>query len=93
MRVIHRQSIKPNAVADVAYPIEIDLPIQSTLLSVGLDREGGVSVWYEMDEFQTLLTKKTLWVVGTGHGQVPNGRTFFGTVVQGQFTWHFYRNG
>jgi hypothetical protein len=72
---------------------DIDLPVGHVVRHVGLDPDGAVCVWIELDTEKPVLTYVAM-VTGTGHEVPRAGRytitSFAGTVVQGHIVWHVW---
>ncbi len=88
MRTLHKQIIQPDSRYGQAMPIEIKVQPESVLRSIGI-QHGVVCVWYECDDTLPESETMTLLCVGTGHGQVPEGR-YVSSLVHGPYVWHFY---
>ncbi len=88
MKTIWKQIIEPNSIAGQCYAIEVPARFGSVPLHVGI-QYGKCCVWFEADPDAKAMTM-LLYCVGTGFGAVPEGKRFIGTVIDGQFVWHFY---
>ncbi len=86
----------------VIYKYEIPLKDETVLtlphihwpLSVGLDAEGHLCMWAEVetDQSPSDLAYRKVKVVGTGHAGVPDDTEYYflGTVLQTPYVWHIY---
>lgn len=88
MRVIWKAKIKCNAVKDSSFPIMVDATEGAVPITVGKQGDD-ICVWFEVDPDAKPWTM-VLYCIGTGFGRVPNGRTFLGTVIDGDYVWHLY---
>jgi hypothetical protein len=80
------------------FPIKITdyqvltVPINWEPIHVGLDPQGTPCIWAEVDS-----EKKTepcnIYVYGTGHQADIDTQVHIGSLVQGPFVWHVYRDG
>ena len=74
------------------YPVTwapLYLPQGAEILSAGLDPTGALCIWARVNPGEP-LEPFIIYIVGTG-GEVPAGRTFIGTVLQGPWVWHFFK--
>lgn len=72
-------------------PIEIRLPMDSKVISAGLDPQGDLCIWALVDP-ETATTPRVFMVVGTGwsmEDEIDNWE-FIGTVRQGPYMWHVF---
>ena len=79
-----------NSVRDSAHKIVIAMKRGSRPLHVGM-QDGTCFVWVEVDPDQPDINA-TFFSVGTGHGAVPEGCVYLGTVHDKEFVWHVYHN-
>lgn len=87
MKVIHKQrlSLLPNE--------EVRLPGFREFLSVDVDPNRNICIWYEADTEDIkngVGSKTTITIIGTGIEVPEIPSEFLGTVVAGSFVWHFY---
>jgi hypothetical protein len=91
-RRIWRFPISPNSMLDDLYHIEVVMPKNAKVLHVGLDPQaphGQPSIWAEVDPKEPKVPR-LFYSVGTGHGVVPLGCKFIGTVITGPYVFHIY---
>lgn len=90
MKKIWKQVLDGNSKRDGIYPIHVSAPVDSKPISVGIQGPS-ICVWFECEPNNpTKEIAFTLYCVGTGHGVVPENCRFLGTVVVGQYVWHYY---
>jgi hypothetical protein len=90
MQSIWKYPVEPNSIRRAHQPIDLLMPVGAKPLCV-MEQADAVCIWAEVD---TEVTEKELVrfaCVGTGHGAVPPKSTYFGSVVNGPYVWHFYR--
>ena len=63
--------------------------VNDNILSVGLDANGGLCVWAEVDTDKRIKTYD-IHIVGTGNPRSTSCRFFIGTILQSPFVWHVY---
>jgi len=68
----------------------IDMPSGAECLSVHL-QNGDVCLWALVNKAQASTDRVVIRIVGTGNPFDRNGLTFIGTVIQGPFVWHVFR--
>ena len=88
MGKIWKQPIVLNSLRGEPNPIRILARSGSVPLSVGL-QNGVLCCWFKVNEDldESVLT---IYSVGTGYGRVPDGAKFINSVVDGNYTWHFF---
>lgn len=80
------------------YPIEIVddpyviAPVGAHFIHVGEDPFCSLCVWAEVDTERSKV-KHSLLIVRTGHPLPDSGFSYFGSVKDGPFMWHFYQRG
>lgn len=89
MRRIWKQPFKANSIKDGAFCVFVTAPSGAVPISVGV-QDGETVVWFECDDVGTTMGGFCLYVIGTGHGEVPVSKRFLGTVQHGQYVWHVY---
>lgn len=89
MKTIWKYPISPDSVSGRAFKISILAPSNSKPICV-MNQNGIVCVWVEVDPDEKKNDVLDLYCVGTGHGAVPEEKRYFGSVIDGQFVWHFY---
>ena len=68
----------------------IEMPVGARILSAGMDPQGTLCVWAEVEPFKDLTEFRKVWVIGTGHTLGPDNPRFLGSVLMGPFIWHVY---
>tara|TARA_Y100000310_G_C20091061_1_gene538287 strand:- start:188 stop:508 length:321 start_codon:yes stop_codon:yes gene_type:complete len=68
---------------------EHDLPIDAEFRHAGLDPEGKLCVWMEVDNESTDMERHTFAVFNTGQ-VIPDGFTFWGSIQVGTFMLHVH---
>ncbi len=89
MKTIWKYPIQPNSVLDDAFKVSIQVPFYSKPICV-MNQGGTICVWFEVDPEEQKRDFLHLYCVGTGHGAVPEGKTYFDSVIDGPYVWHFY---
>lgn len=89
MKTIWKFPIRPNSVKDNAFKVSIQVPLYSKPICV-MNQDRVIYVWVEVDLEEQKKDFLHLYCVGTGYGAVPEGKTYFGSVVDGDYVWHFY---
>ena len=72
-------------------PTEIQLPMDSKVISADLDPHGDLCIWALVDPENTMIPR-VFMVVGTGwsmEDEIDNWE-FIGTVRQGPYMWHVF---
>lgn len=87
-KTVWKQRICPNSVKDGEYRIEVSAPWGSKPIAVAT-QNGFVCVWFECDP-EAEMDSFALYCVGTGFGKVNEKRKYLGTVIDGDYVWHFY---
>jgi len=88
MKTIYKEVIHPNSARGDVYRCEFIAPKGARPVSVGKQGDN-VCVWFECSIGNT-FEPIAVYCVGTGLGRVPDDCRFLGTVVDGNFVWHFY---
>lgn len=88
MRTIWKQELQADSKKNDVHLCKFIAPAGARPVSVGL-QHGKVCLWYECDPTRPTCETQVL-CVGTGFGAVPEGTRFIGSVVDGEFVWHFY---
>lgn len=89
MRTVYKYPIAPNSLRGHTFPVEIKAPRGAVPRFVGL-QNGSPFLWAEVDTDQPEETQVVLHSVGTGFGAVPDGATYFQSLIQPPYVWHFY---
>lgn len=89
MRRIWKQPFKANSINGGAFGVFVPAPSGAVPISVGVQGDETV-VWFECEDVGTTMEGFRLYAIGTGHGAVPVGKKFLGTVQQGQYVWRVY---
>ena len=91
MRTVYKYPIYPNSVKGGAFPIEVDAPVGAKPLFVGLQNRQ-CCLWMDVDPKQPSTMQTPLVCVGTGFGAIPDGASYFGSVVDDArgYVWHFF---
>lgn len=89
MRKIYKYPIYCDAVDKGQVIVRVDMPVGAKPISVQC-QDGTVCVWAEVDPKIRSVSTHRFYCVGTGYGDVPEDKTFLGTVQQGAFVWHIY---
>lgn len=67
----------------------VTAPLGAQLLHVGLDPNGQLCVWMQVDP-EAGYRAITFYIVGTGH-PIPIETVYLGSVVMGAYVWHVFR--
>ena len=71
----------------------VPMPAPAKPLSVGM-QFGAIQMWVAVDASASAESQeRIIYVVGTGHGDIPAPADFIGTVTDGQFVWHIFDGG
>lgn len=88
MKTVWKFPVQMNSSKNDLFRVEFDGPYGARPISVGL--QGGATVlWAEVDT-EHEIQRQHVYIVGTGHGIVPDHCRFVGTVQQGPYVWHVY---
>lgn len=88
MKTIWKSIITPNSLKDEPYRITVAAKKGAIPIHVGVQHQE-VCVWFEVDS-AAKAENLVLYCVGTGFGAVPDDSEYIGTVVHGNYVWHFY---
>jgi len=80
-----------NSIKDSQFQFEVDMPEGSKPLHVAMQGDG-FYLWALCDPEADKEAVK-MFCVGTGFGSVPGGSIYIGTVSQGMYVWHIFREG
>jgi hypothetical protein len=85
---VWKYPINPNSLLDSQHLIRIKAKARAKPLCV-MVQNGQVCLWVEVDP--TAPDKDlVLQCVGTGYGAVAPGAAYLGSVIDGDYVWHFY---
>jgi len=90
MKTIYKYQIHPDSVVHWHCPINIVAPKDARPVFVGV-QNGITYLWCEVELDNPIINQEVLLCIGTGHGKVPEGCIYFGSVVVEGYVWHFYR--
>lgn len=88
METIWKQPIKAESLEGEPPPIKITARSGSIPLSVGF-QNGVLCCWFTANTDRDPSTLM-IYSVGTGYGRVPDGAKFINSVVDNNYTWHFF---
>ena len=77
------------------YPLELEdkqivqIPSNSKIVHVGLDPNGILCLWAEIDRNENNIDWK-IHIVGTGHERITNNMVHLGSLLTPPFVWHVY---
>ena len=89
MKKIWKYEIHCDSILDGFHFIDILAPAGARPLCV-MAQGRSVFVWMEVDTLQQQKEKVRFCCVGTGHGCVPTGMKYFGSVFVDPYVWHLY---
>lgn len=89
MRKVWKYRIHPNSFRDGQYVVAFDAPKGATVLCV-MKQNSDICAWVEVNTDEPEQETVKIICVGTGHGAVPEGALYIGSVVDGDCVWHFY---
>lgn len=78
-----------NSLAGSAYPFSVSMPRGAKLIHIGY-QQSRPQMWFEVNPEAENVGHPFL-SVGTGHGVVPEGTEYVGTVQDGGMVWHIYQ--
>jgi hypothetical protein len=94
VKQVWKFELDPNSVLDGQHEIVIMVPAGTEPRCI-MSQGAGVYLWAEVplsgpaNQPPKLVPYKIL-CIGTGHGTVPDGAAYFGSVIHHHFVWHFY---
>ena len=77
------------------YPLELNdaqmvlLPPNYKILHVG-EQNRQLTMWAAVEPSPEIV-EVMIEIIGTGNDYNPEGKTFLGTVIQGEFVWHIFK--
>lgn len=88
MKTIYKYEIQCNSVEGSHFEFVLPTPKGAKPLFVGVQHRM-TFLWCEVDN-EEQMEPLTLKIIGTGHGKVPEGGRYIGSVINGNYVWHVY---
>lgn len=90
MKTVWKFPLAPDSVEGESFQMLINVPVGAKPLCI-MNQNGEIFLWAEVDTGAAVSREVlSVYCVGTGHGKVPEGKEYFGSVIQDCFVWHFY---